>query len=138
MTKIMKRSTLLSMILAAGSLTVSASGYNYLAIERSNGASQTLTALGLTLSFADGVLTATNGTEKAVVTLTDLNRMYFTDTPSTDAGTTTAITAAEAATLSTTEEVYDLSGRRQPSGQALKKGVYVVRKNGNSTKIQVK
>jgi len=139
----MKKTAIFTMMLVTASLTAIAadenmattgSGYTYLALELSNGTSQTVTANGLKITFANGVVTATNGDEKVSVALSSLSRMYYTNTPSTsDIGTVTGINVLDNLTI----DRYDLQGHKLSDGQH-KKGVYIVRKNGKTTKAHIK
>lgn len=155
----MRPTAILTLLLSAATLTASAAEevsvgevYTYLAIELTNGTSQTLPAEGLIISYAEGVMTAENGSEKVIVPLASLSRMFFTNTATDGDITTTGI--SDAKRLINNEEntnnilggklgeVYDLSGRQVGSQTStdvhLNKGVYVVRKNGEVRKIQVK
>jgi hypothetical protein len=127
----MKQKALITLLMA-GTLTAGAADYKYLTIEKTDGTAASLTAIGLTIAYNGTQMTATNGEEEATFTLTEVSRMYFSDTKQ-----TTGITAVET-TIGTDAEVYDLNGRRQPQGTALRKGVYIVKENGKTRKITVK
>ena len=131
----MKRHALITMILA-GTLTAQAADYQYLTIEKNDGTATQLMAVGLTLKYTGQSLTATNGTEQATIALTDLKRMYFTNTQS-----TTAIESVEASAEDWNDaetEIYDLSGRRLPQGRKPACGLYIFKKGNTTTKKYVK
>ena len=131
----MKRHALITTILA-GTMTAQAADYQYLTIEKNDGTATSLTAIGLTLNYSNGTLTATNGTEQATIALTDLKRMYFTNTQS-----TTAIESVEASADDWNDaatEIYDLSGRRLPQGRKPACGLYIFKKGSTTTKKYVK
>lgn len=123
-----------------GTLAAQAADYQYLTIEKKDGTALSMTAVGLNITYANGKMTATNGTETATLALTELSRMFFSNTK--DA---TAIATIEDLQPETAATVYDLSGRLvasevMPSAHSslLRKGVYIVRQNTKTVKIQVK
>ena len=123
-----------------GTLAAQAADYQYLTIEKKDGTALSMTAVGLNITYANGKMTATNGTETATLALTELSRMFFSDTK--DA---TAIATIEDLQPETAATVYDLSGRLVASevmpsalSSLLRKGVYIVRQNTKTVKIQVK
>lgn len=131
----MKRNLLTTLILA-GTMTTLAADYRYLTIERNDGTTQSLTAVGLTLTYADGKLTATNGTQQATIPLAELKRMFFNND-----GGTTAIEAVEATADDWSDpatEIYDLRGHRMPQGTKPARGLYIFKKGNTTTKKYVK
>ncbi len=123
-----------------GTLAAQAADYQYLTIEKKDGTALSMTAIGLNITYANGKMTATNGTETATLALTELSRMFFSNTK--DA---TAIATIEDLQPETAATVYDLSGRLVASevmpsalSSLLRKGVYIVRQNTKTVKIQVK
>ena len=123
-----------------GTLAAQAADYQYLTIEKKDGTALSITAVGLNITYADGKMTATNGTETATLALTELSRMFFSNSKE-----ATAIAAIEDLQPETAATVYDLSGRLVanevlPSALSsqLRKGVYIVRQNTKTVKIQVK
>ncbi len=123
-----------------GTLAAQAADYQYLTIEKKDGTALSMTAVGLNITYANGKMTATNGTETATLALTELSRMFFSNTK--DA---TAIATIEDLQPETAATVYDLSGRLVASevmpsalSSLLRKGVYIVRQNTKTVKIQVK
>ena len=138
----MKRQALLAMILA-GTLAAQAADYEYLTIEKSDGTAQSLTAVGLKITFSNGNLMATSGTESATIALSDLSRMYFSNTKE-----ATAIDNLQMDDLQSAAdkdiEIYDLQGRRikgqigKSSNSQMPKGIYLVKQNNKTKKVQVK
>ena len=123
-----------------GTLAAQAADYQYLTIEKKDGTALSMTAVGLNITYADGKMTATNGIETATLALTDLSRMFFSNSKE-----ATAIVAIEDLQPETAATVYDLSWRLVanevlPSALSsqLRKGVYIVRQNTKTVKIQVK
>lgn len=136
----MKKATIITAILAAGTLTAAqAADYQYLTIEKNDGTQQSLTAVGLTISYSATAMTATNGSETTTIALSELNRMYFSNTKD-------ATAISDISSLQQDEEatIYDLSGRQIAEGRLstvkplLRKGVYLVKQQGKTIKIQVK
>ena len=132
----MKRNLLTALILTGALTAAQAADYQYLAIEKSDGTTQTLTAVGLTLTYSNGQMTAANGTEQASIPLTELRRMYFTNSQSTTAIDTIEATADD--WNDTTVEIYDLSGRQLPQGTKPARGLYIFKKGNTTTKKYVK
>ena len=123
-----------------GTLAAQAADYQYLTIEKKDGTALSMTAIGLNITYVNGKMTATNGTETATLALTELSRMFFSNTK--DA---TAIATIEDLQPETAATVYDLSGRLVASevmpsalSSQLRKGVYIVKQNTKTVKIQVK
>ena len=123
-----------------GTLAAQAADYQYLTIEKKDGTALSMTAIGLNITYANGKMTATNGTETATLALTELSRMFFSNTK--DA---TAIATIEDLQPETAATVYDLSGRLVASevmpsalSSQLRKGVYIVKQNTKTVQIQVK
>ena len=125
-------------ILALVSVTVHAADYTYLTIVEQDGTKTSLTAVGLTITFSDGNLVATNSTtsESKTISLSNFASMKF----STSNETTTGINTIEAESfgIGEAEAVYDLSGRQIPSNASLPKGIYIIKRGNVIRKIQVK
>lgn len=133
----MKR--LIVSVLALSALqTIQASDYDYLTIVETVGTRTSLTAVGLSITFSDGNLVATNAatSESKTVSLSSLASLNF----STSNETTTGISTVETDSFSQeeAEAVYDLSGRRMPEGRSLPKGVYIMKKGNVTRKIQIR
>lgn len=136
----MKSPAIITAMLIAGTLTVQADDtYQYLTIEKNDGTSLSLTAVGLTISYNETTLTATNGSETATLTLSELSRMYFSNTKE-----TVGISDINALEPDVTATVYDLRGHLIAEGalsaikERLRKGVYLVKQNERTAKIVVK
>ena len=133
----MKRATILTAILASALAAQAADGYAYLTIEKQDGTKVSVSASGLTITFADGSLKA----GQTSISLTELSRMYFSTT---DESTATGIDSLPTATTTNSQKadgIYDLSGRRLgdlSQRSSLRKGIYIFISNGKATKIQVK
>lgn len=129
-----------------------AQDYGYLTFRTANGTEQGIAAAGLKITFADGKMLATAGTETLNIALSDLAAMYFaperTGIDKVGAGDAAAldwhldegslhVSAPGADTLIT---VYDASGKAVASGrgslsQRLNKGVYVMKAAGRTIKV---
>ena len=118
--------------------TMQAADYDYLTIVETDGTRTSLTAIGLTISFSDGNLVATNTqtSEQKTVSLGSLASLNF----STSNETTTGISRVEADSFGTSEAdaIYDLQGRQIPAGSSLTRGVYIIKKGGLTRKIQIR
>ena len=126
-------------MILCGTMAAQAIDYKYLTIEKNDGTAQTLTAVGLNITYADGMLTATNGSESATLALIDISRMFFTNTK--DA---TAIADITTITDDGEAAVFDLAGRQVTEGRMqdvkarLRRGVYIIKLNSKTLKVQVK
>lgn len=115
--------------------SVRAADYNYLVFTLTDGTTQAVASGSLTITFADGNLVAANGSSTlATIPLALVSKMEFSNDG------TTAISTITVDTLLTdqTAEVYDMSGRRMPSGSSLPKGVYILKTNGRTIKVQIR
>lgn len=120
-------------LLTALTLGVKATDYNYLVFTLSNGNKASITASNLSISFSNGNLIAKSGSETVTIALTDLTKMEFSN------DNTTGIEAIETAvTLDEATEIYDMNGRRIPSGTQLSRGIYIIKSNGKTSKVQIK
>lgn len=120
----------------SGIVAAQAADYQYLNIEKTDGTTQSLTALGLNITYSGTALTAKNGTEQTTIALTDLKRMFFSNTKA--EGGTTGIEATAADWDDTETEIYDLRGHRLPQGTKPARGLYIFKKGNTTTKKIVK
>ena len=125
----MKKRLLTMTMLAALSGQLMADEYGYMVFTLSDGTTQSITASGLSLSFADGSLTAQNGSKTLTLPLSNLKTMAFSkdsqsgvDAVTTDDGD---------------EEIYDLQGHRVTRAQ-MRKGVYIVKTKNRTYKVSVR
>ena len=131
----MKRILILLMVIS-GFATTHAEDYTYLTIVELNGARTSLTAVGLSMSFTDGNLSASNAYtgESKVVALTDLASMNFSN----DDETTGIRNIKADDNVGIEDGVYTLQGQKMPAGIQLPKGIYIIRKNNVAQKRQVR
>jgi len=162
----MRKVLFTTLLLLAATLTAGADTYNYMVFEASDGTQLSMTADGLKLVYNDGTLTAISGNVSRTFAVSDLNRMFFSDTmQGTDATAIQEIKVATPGQAATTPgqgattpddsssgslgslaslasqgyEVYDLSGRRvATSGTQLKPGLYIFKKGNTTTKRYIK
>ena len=162
----MRKVLFTTLLLLAATLTASAATYKYMVFEAYDGTQLSMTSDGLKLVYNDGTLTAISGNVSRTFAVSDLNRMFFSDTmQGTDATAIQEIkvaTPGQAATnpgqsattpddsssgslgslaslASQGYEVYDLSGRRvATSGTQLKPGLYIFKKGNTTTKRYIK
>ncbi len=129
---------LLSLMLMTG-MSASAYDYPYLAFQTSDGAIQTVSVESLSLSISDGKLVATNGSGSVEFELTNLSTMYFTETENIVDG------IKQVETTTGEVQVFTLAGVSMGTFESLsqvrstlKNGVYVVKSNGKSYKMNIK
>lgn len=133
--------TLLAAALLISPAAAQADDYAYLAFQRADSTCTSLNVESLEMTFdAQGNLIATNGQGTCQMTVADLARMYFTNTP-----TTTAISAATQTATGNTVEVYTLAGTRLGTfateadvKRCAPKGIYLVKANGQTLKMTVR
>jgi hypothetical protein len=116
------------MMALVGALTVQAEEYAYLTFETTDGAKASVDVSSLTLTISGNTLTAGSQT----FTLSNLSKMYFTNT-----NETTAIEEITAATLDEAADIYDLQGHKVTKEQ-MKRGVYIVKTKSRTYKMIVK
>ena len=119
-------------------MSVSAEDYNYLTFETSSGTTTSVALSNLKITFANGKLVAVNSATSTTLTLSELSKMYFSNTSSTgieSVGTSTT----------TSVKVYTVTGMFigefasvNEATQNLKKDVYVVKADDKTFKIAVK
>lgn len=124
------RAILLTAILVISFATIKAEDYKFFTIEKTNGTSQTMTAVGLTINYTDGYLVAQNGNETTKILLSDLKRMYFTN----EAAAISDITDEKASN----NETYDMQGRRITDKPLMNRGIYIIKKDGKTQKVFIK
>jgi len=131
----MKKTILLAMLCIVSSLSMRAGDYQYMVFTLSDGTTQAVTATNLTIAFAGNNLVATSGNETvATIALSELTSMEF----STDG--TTGISQINVNQLVTDDNtvIYDMQGRQMLQGAALPKGVYIVKNNNRTLKVNIR
>lgn len=128
----MKKLLILTM-LAALTLGARAAEYNYLVFTLNDGTTQSVSATDLNITFANGNLTATSGSNTVTIALSSLTKMEFSND-----GTTGIDRVSYDFVITDDTEVYDLNGRRLPSTANLSRGIYIIKSNSKTTKVQVK
>lgn len=132
---IMKKIAIVFLLLVSA-LTTSAEGFPYLTFELTDGSKVSVDVTQLTLAISGNTLKAGS----LSFTLTNLSKMYFSNTNE----TTTGIEDVEEQALSdfSIAEVYDLNGRRILNGSSMKgrlpQGVYIVKTREKTYKMMVR
>ena len=133
----MKRLLLSITLSLAAIMNVSAGDYDYLIFTQKNNPAQAVTAIGTTITFTDGNMKVVSGGETVTIPLADVSEMYFSSTSGIDEkslapadGTITVYTTS-GQHVATYQNADDLSSQ-------LKKGIYVIRQNGETRKIAVR
>lgn len=128
------KKTIILTLLCALVMGARAADYNYIVFTLTDGTTQTVTANDLNIAFADGNLIASSGsTTLATISLASLTKMEFTNDGSTGIQTLKADVTLDEAT-----EIYDLNGRRLPNNAQLSRGIYIIKSNGRTSKVQIK
>ena len=126
----MKKILLLFMALV-GALTAQADDYAYLTFETTDGAKASVAVESLTLTISGTILTA--GSQQ--FTLSNLAKMYFSNTDETATGIETIDNGQ--LTMDNSAEIYDIQGHKV-SKSAMRKGVYIVKTNSKTYKMIVR
>lgn len=113
-----------------GALTAQAADYPYLTFETADGTKTSVSVSSLTISIADGTLTAGGQT----FNLSSLSKMYFTT-----ASETTGISVVKNSQLVIDDdaEIFDLQGR-EVSKNEMQRGIYVVKTKNGTFKVNMK
>ena len=110
-----------------GTLAIQAADYNYLTFETTDGAKVSVSLPSLTISISGTTLTAGGQS----FTLSNLSKMYFSQSDETDAS---GIEQLSADNLDETAEIYDLQGRMVQKDQ-MQNGVYIIKLKRGTYKI---
>ena len=105
-----------------------AEDYAYLTFEMTDGAKVSVSVSSMTITISGTTLKTGNQS----FTLSNLNKMYFTNSDE-----TSGIKTISTEELNEVSEVYDLNGRKVSKDQ-MKKGVYVIKSKRGTYKIAVK
>ena len=129
---------IIGFILAAISITTHAADYTYLTLVEQDGTKTSLTAIGLSITFSDGNLVATNSitSESKTIPLSNFVSMNFSNNNESTTGINTI--ESESFSISDADAIYDLAGRRISSYAPLAKGIYIIKKGSVTRKIQIK
>lgn len=129
---------IIGFILAAISITTHAADYTYLTLVEQDGTKTSLTAIGLTITFSDGNLVATNSitSESKTIPLSNFVSMNFSNNSESTTGINTI--ESESFSISDADAIYDLAGRQISSYAPLAKGIYIIKKGSVTRKIQIK
>lgn len=133
-------------ILWGGVALTAAADNDYMVFQKTSGEEFSLNVDHLKITFANGTMNATDGTKSFSVALTEMNKMFFSATPTTGiAQATMAATEEVSATIENGQlhvtapmgsrvSVYSLDGR-QVGTNHLAKGTYLVRINNTTLKV---
>lgn len=110
-------------------------GYDYLVFSLQDGTSQSVTAVGTSITFSGTNAVVSNGSTKFTLSLADLASMFFSSDASTT-GISTIDADGTSADNGEATEIYTLNGVRVDDMS--KRGVYIVKKNGKTFKQVVK
>jgi len=107
--------------------------YPYLVFQTMDGNMQAMETDGLTITFANGQLVATNGNDSQTISLAQLSKMYFSGDNTTNIQTVEQATASEPDEAT---EIYDLQGRKV-EGQR-QAGIYILKSKKGIRKVYIK
>ncbi len=128
----------LFLITAVASIGASAQTYSYLTFSETSGTETSISVSGLSITYSNGNMIATNSAGTTTIALTSLSKMYFSETA-------TVGIVINKASKAQPVTVYSVSGVKIGSftnatalKAALRQGVYVIEANGETSKILVK
>lgn len=138
------RKMILCSLLAGTATAASAQTYSYLTLQQQNGSETSLSIDGLKITFDNGNLVATNGSESTTIPLVNMQKLYFATQPTgidgvegtsatvsaTIVGGRLQVNAPEGSAVS----VYSIDGR-QVGTENLSAGAYVVKVAGRTFKV---
>jgi len=125
---LMKKFFLLTALMV-GTLMAHAANYAYLTFETTDGAKVSVDVSSLTITISGTTLTA--GSQS--FTLSDLNKMYFSNI-----NETASISTVNAELLNESSEIYDLNGLKMQKDQMCGGQVYIVKTKSGIYKIVMK
>ena len=110
-------------------------GYDYLVFSLQDGTSQSVAAVGTSITFCGTNAVVSNGSTEFTLSLADLTSMFFSSDASTT-GISAIETDGTSADNGEATEIYTLNGVRVDDMS--KRGVYIVKKNGKTFKQVVR
>jgi hypothetical protein len=110
-------------------------GYDYLVFSLQDGTSQSVTAVGTSITFSGTNAVVSNGSTEFTLSLADLASMFFSSDASTT-GISTIDADGTSADNGEATEIYTLNGVRVDDMS--KRGMYIVKKNGKTFKQVVR
>lgn len=129
---------ILSVVMMLIGMSVSAADYHYLTFQTASGTTTSVALSNLKITFSNGKLVAVNDASSTSLTLTDLSKMYFSESSST--GIQSTATADNSPV-----QVFTVEGvcmgeflSIQEAVQQLKKNVYVIKSKDKTFKLAVK
>uniref|UniRef100_UPI004028D1B9 hypothetical protein n=1 Tax=Prevotella sp. TaxID=59823 RepID=UPI004028D1B9 len=132
----MKR-TLISMLTLLAVTAASADNYSYLAFQTADGSTRNIGVESLEMTFSDGKLIASNGTESLEISVADLTRMFFSSEAtaikdiSLDADSPVKVYTVEGVCVGSYDNMVGASAN-------MGKGVYIVKGEKTTHKITVR
>lgn len=127
------------LMLAASACTMQAQSYDFLTLKKAGGSETSLGIDHLKITFADGQLIASNGTQSFSAPISEMQSMFFA-AEATGIAQATATDASQVSivngTLRATQpaQVYSLDGRQMPTA-GLQPGTYLVKAGGKTFKV---
>lgn len=132
------RKTVIILFTLLGIATIQAEDYPYMMFQTNDGNVLTMASASLTITFSDGNMVASNGSESKTVALTDLNKMFFASNPA-------SVETTQTEEVNEPVEVFTVTGisvgkyeNIQQVQATLERGIYVVKGKNKTLKIVVK
>lgn len=132
----MKHFLLFSLLFVMSASWLHAADYNFLTFRQADGTEQSFGISGLTLTFSDGNLVVQQGGTTQTFPLSELNKMFFSES---------ATAIAQPSSVPTAIQVFSVSGVRvgefqsaEKMGQQLPQGVYMIKQGDKTVKVYIK
>ena len=135
----MKRLLITLIVFAALALSVQAGDYAYLTFRSNDGTEISFSVDHLNITFSNGQLVVVNNETNQALSLSDLNKMYFTNSAVTNIEEAQPVEGEADVEIFTTAGVSmgRFSSLNQAK-QALSMGVYIVKQSDRTYKIAIK
>lgn len=120
--------------------TASADTYPYLSFQQNDGIAVSIGAESLSMTFSDSgtKLYASNGTESLTLNTADISKMFFTKDPATGISEVAETNSIELRVYTTSGIYVGTFSNRREIDESLEPGIYLMTKNGKTTKIAVR
>lgn len=113
-----------------------AAEYDYLVFSLQDGTTEVVAAANLDITFSGDNIICSNDSE-TLKTL-DMNQLVKMEFSADGTATGISTISATALTIDSATVIYDMNGRRMPNGSSLPKGMYIVKTQNRTFKVQMR
>lgn len=130
------KKALLTLLAFAAMMTAKADGYPYLLFQMTNGTVHAMAVESLSMNIDNGQLMVTNSEETQTFVLTELEKMFFSES-TTGVAEFFSVESGEVAVYAVTGAFLGNYSDANEAVKTLKSGVYVLKTKSNTIKIVV-